>query len=71
MDNAPAGQKEISPPITRDEPRHRRMIFFTEAHDDVAERCDPLAIEVEDRSTQHLGQIKHLFDFTPLRVSVG
>jgi len=35
------------------------MILLTETHDGIAERCDTLAIEVEDRSTQDLRQIKH------------
>src|SRR5436305_8561899 len=62
MRDAPARQEEISPAIARDESCNRRMILFTQPHDDVLERCDTLAIKVEDGPTQHLGQIEHCLD---------
>ena len=56
--DARARQIEIAPPETRDETRHRRMIF-AQTHDDILDRRDALAFHVAQRPTQHLRQIQH------------
>ena len=49
--DAPARKKKITPPVARDETRHRRMIARPEAHDHILDRGHTFTFQIAYRAT--------------------